>query len=114
MNGHIVLKNGINTDIFTALSSVSAGDFPAGVVLPPNYDIYEIKENGLKKLGISEALVPRGMRIFYFKSKNSSIKDKLITNKGVMKKNNAGNTIIMVDYSDIMDYMENSEKTVLF
>ena len=54
------------------------------------------------------------MRIFYFKSKNSSIKDKLITNKGVMKKNNAGNTIIMVDYSDIMDYMENSEKTVLF
>ena len=114
MNGHIVLKNGINTDIFTALPSISAGDFPAGVVLPSNYDIYEIKENGLKKLGISEALVPRGMRIFYFKSKSTSIKDKLITNKGVMKKNNAGNTIIMVDYSDIKDYMENSEKTVLF
>lgn len=114
MNGHIVLKNGINTDIFTALPSVSAGDFPEGVVLPPNYDIYEIKENGLKKLGISESLVPRGMRIFYFKSRQANIKDKLITNKGIMKKDNSGNTVVLIDYSDILEYFENSEKTVLY
>ena len=31
-----------------------------------------------------------------------------------MKKDNAGNTIVMVDYSDILDYFENSEKTVLY
>ena len=108
-DGHIVLKNGINTDIFTSIPSISSGDFPRGVILPTNYDIYEIR-----KLGISEALVPRGMRIFYFKSKQSNIKDKLITNKGIMKKDNAGNTIVMVDYSDILDYFENSEKTVLY
>ena len=113
-DGHIVLKNGINPDIFTSIPSISSGDFPRGVILPTNYDIYEIRENGLKKLGISEALVPRGMRIFYFKSKQSNIKDKLITNKGIMKKDNAGNTIVMVDYSDILDYFENSEKTVLY
>ena len=113
-DGHIVLKNGINPDIFTSIPSISSGDFPRGVILPTNYDIYEIRENGLKKLGISEALVPRGMRIFYFKSKQSNIKDKIITNKGIMKKDNAGNTIVMVDYSDILNYFENSEKTVLY
>lgn len=113
-DGHIVLKNGINPDIFTSIPSISSGDFPRGVILPTNYDIYEIRENGLKKLGISEALVARGMRIFYFKSKQSNIKDKIITNKGIMKKDNAGNTIVMVDYSDILNYFENSEKTVLY
>ena len=109
-DGHIVLKNGINTDI----PSISSGDFPSGVVLPSNYDIYEIKENGLKKLGISESLVPRGMRIFYFKSRQANIKDKLITNKGIMKKDNSGNTVVLIDYSDILEYFENSEKTVLY
>ena len=113
-DGHIVLKNGINTDIFTNIPSISSGDFPSGVVLPSNYDIYEIKENGLKKLGISESLVPRGMRIFYFKSRQVNIKDKLITNKGIMKKDNSGNTVVLIDYSDILKYFENSEKTVLY
>ena len=113
-DGHIVLKNGVNTDIFTNVPSISSGDFPSGVVLPSNYDIYEIKENGLKKLGISESLVPRGMRIFYFKSRQANIKDKLITNKGIMKKDNSGNTVVLIDYSDILKYFENSEKTVLY
>ena len=31
-----------------------------------------------------------------------------------MKKDNSGNTVVLIDYSDILKYFENSEKTVLY
>ena len=68
----------------------------------------------LKNLGYQNLLSQGEWEIFYFKSRQANIKDKLITNKGINEKDNSGNTVVLIDYSDILEYFENSEKTVLY
>lgn len=125
-DGHLVLKESISDinskyqskfgsgfKLFKDIPNISSAGFPDGATIPSNYDIYELEGDSLEKIGISQALIPRGMRIFYLKSQQTNFKDKILTNKGIMKKDNSGNTVITIDYSDIAKIFENTDKTVL-